>query len=262
MLVAKAQKGDILLEIHQEENPIHPREFDNIGTIVTWHRRYDIGDEHNYDTPYEFLRSLAEEVAEEELYKRAKEKLELKQCFDENGEYWQVIHEGEVWVEVDTYEEAKEEQDYLAEDVELTSDELMDIITDHAVILPVYIYDHSGVTIRTTPFNDPWDSGQIGWIYATHERLRKETRYNDDELFKQGKAEEILKAEIEELDTYLRGDVYGFVVKRVVECETCGQKKEEVLESYWGFYGSDFETNGMKDDLGEYAHLLDELEYV
>lgn len=262
MLVAKAQKGDILLEIHRDENPMHPREFDNIGTIVSWHSRYLLGDEHNYDTPYEFLRSLAEEVAEEELYKRAKEKLELNPCFDEDGEYWQVIYEGEVWVEVDTYEEAKDEQDYLAGNVELTSDELMDIITDYVVILPVYLYDHSGPSVSTTPFYCPWDSAQIGWIYATNERLRKGTVYNDDELFEQGKAEEILKAEIEELDTYLRGDVYGFVVKRVYECETCGQKKEDVLESCWGFYGSDFETNGMKYYLGEYVHLLDELEYA
>jgi len=30
--------------------------------------------------------------------------------------------------------------------------------------LPLYLYDHSGITMRTTSFADPWDSGQVGII--------------------------------------------------------------------------------------------------
>ena len=40
------------------------------------------------------------------------------------------------------------------------------------VIVPLYVLDHSGVVFRTTPFCDPWDSGQIGWVYATDETIR------------------------------------------------------------------------------------------
>ena len=32
------------------------------------------------------------------------------------------------------------------------------------VALPVYLYDHSGVTISTSPFSCPWDSGFFGII--------------------------------------------------------------------------------------------------
>ena len=42
------------------------------------------------------------------------------------------------------------------------------------VILPLYLYDHSGITINTTGFSCRWDSGQVGFIYVTHEEIRKE----------------------------------------------------------------------------------------
>ena len=35
----------------------------------------------------------------------------------------------------------------------------------NAVILPVYMYDHSGLAFSTGPFSCPWDSGQVGFIF-------------------------------------------------------------------------------------------------
>ena len=40
-------------------------------------------------------------------------------------------------------------------------------------ILPVWIYEHSGITLRASaerpgyPFTCPWDAGQVGWAYVT-----------------------------------------------------------------------------------------------
>ena len=45
---------------------------------------------------------------------------------------------------------------------------------DTAVILPLYLYDHSGITMRTEPFHCPWDSGQIGWTFISKKKVRKE----------------------------------------------------------------------------------------
>src|SRR5271157_3909336 len=46
------------------------------------------------------------------------------------------------------------------------------------VWLPLYLYDHSGITINTTGFSGQdsarWDWGQLGFIYATKAKLRKE----------------------------------------------------------------------------------------
>lgn len=32
---------------------------------------------------------------------------------------------------------------------------------------PVYMYDHSGIALSTSPFSCQWDSGLIGWAYVT-----------------------------------------------------------------------------------------------
>jgi len=35
---------------------------------------------------------------------------------------------------------------------------------DIAEILPVYMYDHSGISLSSSPFECKWDSGKIGFI--------------------------------------------------------------------------------------------------
>lgn len=38
------------------------------------------------------------------------------------------------------------------------------------VILPVFVFEHSGTSISVSEFGDRWDSGQAGWIYTTKEQ--------------------------------------------------------------------------------------------
>ena len=35
------------------------------------------------------------------------------------------------------------------------------------VILPLYLYDHSGIRMNTSGFHCPWDSGQVGFIFVS-----------------------------------------------------------------------------------------------
>jgi hypothetical protein len=114
--------------------------------------------------------------------------------------------------------------------------------------LPLYLMDHSGISMRATDFGDPWDSGQVGWIYVTRMKLQSEYRDGvpDADTIKQ-----YLKGEVETYDQYLRGDVYGFVLE---------DADGETIDSVWGFYGDDFVNNGMVDHLpAEYEHLIGEL---
>ena len=52
------------------------------------------------------------------------------------------------------------------------------------VILPLYLYDHSGITISTAPFSCNWDSGQIGFIYTTEKRIKELKVELDDKKIK------------------------------------------------------------------------------
>ena len=122
---------------------------------------------------------------------------------------------------------------------------------DAAVILPLYMYDHSGITIKTTPFDCRWDSGQIGFIYATRKAIRES--YGVKLVTKKVKerVEQHLLVEVETYDQYVTGDVYGFKLKTVSVLadgnEEGEEEGEEENDSCWGFYGTDWKNNGIFD---------------
>ena len=168
--------GSYLIKIEQDDDAQSPREWDNLGKMVCFHSRYNLGDKHN---------------------------VKFK---DYNG-----------------WEEMKK-----------------DIIKTEnvAVILPLYLYDHGGITMNTTCFSCVWDSGQVGWVFISKEKVRKE--YNVKRISKTllERIEKYLVGEVETYDQYLTGDVYGYKISKVTECEL-GHSHEEELDSCWGFYGED-----------------------
>ena len=345
-LVAKAEKNGKLLEIFVDEDSQNPREWDNLGTMVCWHRNYNLGDEHSYSSSEDFLRELASEhVTTEYLEAKYKEMfgdltvVENTEIGVNNGT-WEIVHkDGRI---LDTYaidvsgfeteEEAKDELMYFKinfiGDPEETLEEFFTvgdyIIESSVVILPLYLYDHGEITMSTGRFSCPWDSGQVGWIYCTKERFIAETGYTEAELFSKdtkrtpevgervrieergdawgmvrdinsthtvidfdynkspdfrnpenilvvypraivevmaNRAEEMLEGEVKTFDQYLTGDVYGFVISQVAECGECGHEEKEHLDSCWGFYGRDWNNNGMAGHIEE-PELLELLEDV
>lgn len=161
------RKGNYELEILQEEYPESPREWDNLGTMICFHRRYNLGDKHNFSV----------EEAEEMMKGK-----------------------------------------------------------DICVSLPLYLYDHGGITMNTGSFSCKWDSGQVGWIFVTKEQVRKE--YNVKKISKDliEKVTRVLEGEVETYDQFLTGDVYGYRVSKVEVCDKGCEHKEQV-DSCWGYYG-------------------------
>jgi hypothetical protein len=69
------------------------------------------------------------------------------------------------------------------------------------VILPLYLYDHSGITMNTTGFSCGFDSGQVGFIFVDEAKATeigwtkeyaKTLAKGDDENYKGKTREEIL----------------------------------------------------------------------
>ena len=157
--------------IEQDIDPMNPRlEYDHLGVMVCFHRRYLLGDkEHNYD-PADY----------------------------------------EGWDEV----------------IKAIQDEEKPV-----VILPLYLYDHGGITMRTGEFSDHWDSGQVGFIFARREDVLAEygkkriSQKLRDEVTKR------LEAEVKEYDQYLTGDVWGYIIE---------DHHGEELDSCWGFFGREW----------------------
>lgn len=161
------ERGGITANIFQDEAPQSPREWDNLGVMLCWHRRYNLGDKNPFSSPDDF-----------DDWKK------------NNGV---------------------------------------------AICLPLFLYDHSGLSMSTRrdyPFNCPWDSGQVGWIYATKEAILK--NWMAKKLTKKllAKATDLLLGEVETFDQYLTGDVWGYNI------ETGDLEMGEYQpDSCWGFYG-------------------------
>jgi len=149
------------IKIEQDNSAESPREWDNLGTMVCFHRRYSLGDKHNFETP-------------------------------------------------------KEVQEHIKK-------------TD-AIWLPLYLYDHSGITMNTTGFSCPWDSGQVGVIFIEKEKIYKE--YNVKRITQKliDRVKKVLIGEVKTFDQFLIGDVHGYVVE-----DSTGNH----VNSCWGYYGEE-----------------------
>ena len=168
------------IKLTPDDSPESPREWSNLGTMVSWHTRCTIGDysvghsrQHKTGTIY----------------------------FDDPRELAEYCHRQDVFS------------------------------------LPVYLYEHSGQTVKTTPFYDPWDSGQVGFVFVSNDRIREE--YSVKRISKQlrEKVARILVQEVETYNQWLTGDVWGY---EIFEPDNEDLESADSVDSCWGYYGSDY----------------------
>lgn len=160
--IEQIEKDGFVAKILYDEEPVSPKDWDQLGTLVTWSRRH---------------------------------------CFDEDGQ-----------------KRFGEPADFLEEAAE-----------GGWTYLPVAMLDHSGIHlwVGKGPHSSDsagWDSGQVGYIYTTKERIEKLGVPEDGVLA-------CLAGEVGTWDQYVSGDVYGIVVD--------GPDGEQ-RESCWGFYGFEY----------------------
>ncbi len=213
------------VRIFPDSDPCNPRtEWDcHSGRMLCWHDKYNLGDEHPYDSE-DCLRELAFEACPglEDMVNRL-----------ENDTYTSLYDRA---IDHD-HDDPFELPDRL---IGARVDKLVGyVLSREYVILPLYLYDHSGITMSTGQFACQWDSGQVGWIVCDRKTIDADFGGNME------LAGEALEAEVKTFDQYLTGDVYGFVVEERDEEDD----EWEVTDSCHGFYGSDVHTNGMADHL-------------
>jgi hypothetical protein len=108
------------------------------------------------------------------------------------------------------------------------------------IVLPVYMYDHSGICINTTGYSCPWDSGQVGVIYISRKEAREQLGITRLTKKQEERVKDILRSEVEEYSQYLQGFVYYYEVY---------DKVGDLTDSCSGFIGMDMETNGLMDSV-------------
>lgn len=150
--------------------------------------------------------------------------------------------------------------DYVFSDVQISSEEeLKEWKEQNDVVLtfPLNSYEHSGMSLSISngyPYNDQWDAGQIGEVVVTRKSMKKIwgisylTKKNTQMLTN------AVKSEIEQLTQWLNGEVYGY---QLFETKTCNLNEihEKEIDSCWGFYGYDPETNGISDEIPNFERF-------
>ena len=118
----------------------------------------------------------------------------------------------------------------------------------------LYLLDHGALHMRTTPFSDAWDSGQVGWIYATKQKF-VELGFVAEEDWRE-RTKEMLMQEVELFNAYLCGETFSYTLHVGSEEEGWNE-----VDSACGFYGSDLETNGIADEIPGLTEALESQDY-
>lgn len=115
------------------------------------------------------------------------------------------------------------------------------------VILPLYLYDHSGLALSTRSWlgrahHAEWDSGKVGFIYATRKDIFEAFGGKRLTAKLRDRVEKSLNGEVETYSSWLGGEVYGFKIEPGTE-----DLPEIEMDSVWGFIG-DYEDSGLVED--------------
>jgi hypothetical protein len=204
------------LRIVRDSTPFNPRtNWDNLCTLVWAHKRYVFGENDknvNLTKPRDFVDSWNDAI----VYYFA----------DNYTKKFPILKD---W---DGYELSNRQ--YKA---------VQNWMDSNVFIKGVYMYEHSGVTVKTSPFSCRWDSGQLGYIYLTKEEAKKQLGIKRFTKKQQQNIYGYLEGEIETFDDYLTGNVYGFIVEN---------EEGEEIDSCWGFYGDNHMKNGISDHVSHH----------
>ena len=208
------------------------RTCDNLGRMITFHRKYRLGDEHEYPHPGAFWADLLQHLTPGQLqpvlakmledphtaadYRRWMADVPLAERDEQTVEF--IVSGGSG--------RATSAGGYSPGVIEMADE----VLTGAGwVILPLYLFDHSGLAMNSSPdafrAQDPgrWDWGMVGWLYASPEAIARE------KLSAQ-QARHVLEGEVREYSRFLEGEVYGCVVQTPDEANA---------ESCWSILGLD-----------------------
>lgn len=211
------------VEVLADQSPESPREWSSLGTMVCFHPRYDLGDKHGYRSD----------------------------MFTGWSDLGRTLREDQGAV----------------------------------ILLPVYLYNHGGVALRVGPewerpitkvggkggadhetlraalnSGNPfigranhaeWDSGMVGFIYATRAAIAECYGVPAKRITPalRARVATSLVGEVEVYSAYVNGDCYGV---RVLDPD--GEELEDL--AYWGLYGYEGQKAGIDESLAEIDGII------
>lgn len=99
-------------------------------------------------------------------------------------------------------------------------------------LLPVYMYDHSGIALNTGGFSCSWDGGLVGWISISKEQRKAE------HITRRKKWYDLVDSVVKKYGQYLNGNVYMFKTYDI---------EKGVDNEYLGNWYGDYMEEALKD---------------
>lgn len=193
-------------KIEQDPDADDPRSWGHASKMVCWHRRYKLGDKQPDEDPFEYLELMAcnlDPKLEDRLDKHRKGNWTFTK--DQRKESDEIA---KAWIDR--------------------------VLDKHFIRLPLYLYDHSGITMKTTPFGCRWDSGQVGFIYISRKDACKEYGWKVMTKKREDLTCLYLEGEVEDYDKFISGEVY---VVTVVEHDEDGDIVDSNVDCCGGYFG-------------------------
>lgn len=208
-IASNGTKTAVIERDYDAYSPRDPSYQENLGKMICWHSRYNLGDNHDFKNSREFAERLADNyLTMKDIFKAIKagkiEDLRFKEAdsYQITGEMdsthlqlqANIGYPGnKSWKDIDWHvsNEMESLSDGEMEDLLacMESRDIMNLLSesDKLVIKPVYLYDHSGLAVSTGSFigrahHAEWDSGIIGFIYMDKETAMKELALPGDNM--------------------------------------------------------------------------------
>lgn len=241
----------------------NPRDYDHDSIMACFYGRYRLGDAIDSNTSEEFWNNLVWKYCDDkEVFDALVNRKLFDTCaiqyhdLDDDNDYWAICtnnSESDDWI---PNEEEYSWKSLFYDDLvqysrgEFSIRDCMKLLEKKVVWLPLWIYEHSGITMscgeRTYPYNDMFDSSCAGWIVTVLSDFNEQNK---------AIAEQNMKLEVKEYDNYLTGEVYwytlyeqdGFVEDDV---EESAEPNWVEIDSCGGFFGDDPIQNGMAYNAG------------
>lgn len=168
--------------------------------LACWHSHYALGNQKQYEDACEFWRALAGEAANM-----------VPSLSDEAIRTWflniQIGHEPDLSVE-----------------------NYQNMLSKYLVWLPIWMYDHSGVSLTAAeknPYGDPFDSMPLGYAAI----WKKDLGIGDNRTDWKDVGYSILKSVVNQYANYLNGDIFSFCL--LEKADTSWEPVEcELLDGY------------------------------
>lgn len=117
------------------------------------------------------------------------------------------------------------------------SEQVAEMLADTTAYLPLYLHAHSGVSVSTSPFSDPFDSGQCGFAVIVDPDAHG---ISVDAMGHDWNA--TITGLVKEYDAVLRGQVVGWVIREKKTCSSCNHTSEEVVDGVSGYVMMDYKA--------------------